>query len=60
MQWRVGTVTITNRGIPVVNIVRIEATIEHRIRDAILAIKRMRTGIIDTANFNELRAVGRK
>jgi antitoxin (DNA-binding transcriptional repressor) of toxin-antitoxin stability system len=60
MQWRGGTVTITNRGMPVANIVRIEATIEHRIRDAILAIKRMRTGKIYTANFNELRAVGRK
>ncbi len=57
---RGGTVTITNRGIPVANLVRIEATIEHQARDAILAIKRIRTGKIDTAHFNELRAIGRK
>jgi antitoxin (DNA-binding transcriptional repressor) of toxin-antitoxin stability system len=57
---RGGTVTITNRGVPMVDLVLTKATVEHRTRDAILAIKRLRSTKIDTASFNELRLQGRK
>ncbi len=57
---RGGVVTITNRGVPVANIVRTDAAIENQTRNAIVAIKRMRTEKIDSATFNELRILGRK
>jgi prevent-host-death family protein len=57
---RGGTVTITNRGVPVASLVRTEAIVEHQTRNAIIAIKRMRTAKIDTLIFNDLRLKGRK
>ena len=53
-------VTITNRGEPVADLVPSAGRAALQTREAIAAIKAMRSGVIDQAHFAEMRARGRR
>ena len=53
-------VTITNRGEPVAELVPSASRAARQTREAIAAIKAMRSGSIDQAQFEEMRARGRR
>ena len=53
-------VTITNRGEPVVELVPSASRAARQTKEAIAAIKAMRSGSIDQAQFAEMRARGRR
>ena len=53
-------VTITNRGEPVADLVPSASRAAHQTQGAIAAIKAMRTGTINQAQFSEMRLRGRR
>lgn len=53
-------VTITNRGEPVADLVPSAARAAQQIKEAIIAIKAMRTARINQAQFAKMRARGRR
>jgi len=53
-------VTITNRGEPVADLVPSASRVAQQTMEAIEAIKAMRTGTIDQAQFLEMRQRGRR
>jgi prevent-host-death family protein len=53
-------VTITNRGEPVADLVPSASRVAQQTMEAIEAIKAMRTGTIDQAQFVEMRQRGRR
>lgn len=53
-------VTITNRGEPVADLVPSASRVEQQTMEAIEAIKAMRTGTINQAQFVEMRQRGRR
>lgn len=53
-------VTITNRGEPVADLVPSASRVAQQTMEAIEAIKAMRTGSIDQAQFVEMRLRGRR
>lgn len=53
-------VTITNRGEPVAELVPSASRVARQTTEAIAAIKAMRSGSIDQAQFAEMRARGRR
>ncbi len=53
-------ITITNRGLPVADLVPSASGAEQQTRAAIKAIKATRVGMIDQASFAEMRQQGRK
>ena len=53
-------ITITNRGLPVADLVPSASGAEQKTRAAIKAIKATRVGTIDQASFEEMRQQGRK
>jgi len=53
-------VTITNRGEPVADLVPSASRAAQQTKEAIAAIKTMRSGNIDQAQFMEMRARGRQ
>ena len=53
-------VTITNRGEPVAELVPSASRAARQTREAIAAIRAMRSGSIDQAQFAEMRARGRR
>jgi prevent-host-death family protein len=53
-------VTITNRGEPVAELVPSASRAARQTKEAIAAIKAMRSGSIDQAQFEEMRARGRR
>jgi prevent-host-death family protein len=53
-------VTITNRGEPVAELVPSASRAARQTKEAIAAIKAMRSGTIDQAQFEEMRARGRR
>lgn len=53
-------VTITNRGVPVADLVPSASRVAQQTMEAIEAIKAMRTGTIDQAQFVEMRQRGRR
>ena len=53
-------VTITNRGEPVVELVPSASRAARQTKEGIAAIKAMRSGSIDQAQFAEMRARGRR
>ena len=53
-------VTITNRGEPVAELVPSASRATRQTKEAIAAIKAMRSGSIDQAQFEEMRARGRR
>ena len=53
-------VTITNRGLPVADLVPSASSAEQQTRAAIKAIKATRFGTIDQVSFEEMRQQGRK
>ncbi len=53
-------VTITNRGEPVADLVPSASRAAQQTKEAIAAIKAMRSGIIDQAQFSEMRRRGRR
>ena len=53
-------VTITNRGEPVADLVPSASRAAQQTKEAIAAIKAMRSGNIDQAQFAEMRARGRR
>ena len=55
-----GQVTITNRGEPVADLVPSARRAARQTEEAIAAIKAMRSGFIDRAQFAEMRARGRR
>jgi len=55
-----GRTTITNRGEPVVDLVPSRSRAAQQTKEAIAAIKAMRSGSIDQAQFVEMRARGRR
>lgn len=52
-------VTITNQGEPLADLVPSASRAAQQTKDAILAIKALRSGDIDNTHFNEMRARGR-
>lgn len=55
-----GRVTITNRGQPVADLVPSAGRVARKTEEAIAAIKAMRCGGIDQAQFREMRSRGRR
>ena len=55
-----GRVTITNRGEPVADLVPSAGRAARQTEEAIAAIKAIRSGRIDQAQFAEMRARGRR
>lgn len=53
-------ITITNRGAPVADLVPSASRAAHQTREAIAAIKRMRTATINQMQFSEMRQRGRR
>ena len=53
-------ITITNRGEPVVDIVPSANRVAQQTQNAIAAIKAMRTGSINQAQYNKMRLQGRR
>jgi prevent-host-death family protein len=53
-------ITITNRGEPVADLVPSASRAAHQTREAIVAIKAMRTATIDQQQFSEMRQRGRR
>ena len=53
-------VTITNRGEPVADLVPSASHAAHQTREAIVAIKDMRSATIDQEQFSEMRQQGRR
>lgn len=53
-------VTITNRGEPVAELVPSASRAARQTKEAIAAIKAIRSGSIDQAQFEEMRARGRR
>jgi len=53
-------VTITNRGEPVADLVPSAGRAAQQTKEAIAAIKKMRSGNIDQSQFMEMRARGRQ
>jgi prevent-host-death family protein len=53
-------ITITNRGEPVADLVPSASRAAQQTKEAIVAIKAMRSGDIDQARFNEMRVRGRR
>ena len=53
-------ITITNRGLPVADLVPSASQATQQTNEAIAAIKAMRTGTIDNATFSEMRLRGRR
>ncbi|MEI8385624.1 MAG: type II toxin-antitoxin system prevent-host-death family antitoxin [Nitrosomonadaceae bacterium] len=53
-------VTITNRGEPVADLVPSASRTEHQTREAIAAIKAMRTSTVNQTQFTEMRLRGRR
>ena len=57
---QVERVTITNRGEPVADLVPSASHAAHQTREAIVAIKAMRSATIDQEQFSEMRQQGRR
>lgn len=55
-----GRITINNRGEPVADLVPSRSRAAKQTKEAIAAIKAMRSGSIDQAQFVEMRARGRR
>ncbi|MEO8134821.1 MAG: type II toxin-antitoxin system prevent-host-death family antitoxin [Betaproteobacteria bacterium] len=53
-------VTITNRGVPVADLVPSASQAAQQTREAIAAIKALRSGTIDAVGFAEMRKRGRR
>ena len=53
-------ITITNRGLPVADLVPSASRAAQQAREAIAGIKAMRVGSIDRASFDEMRTRGRR
>ena len=53
-------ITITNRGKPVVDLIPSASLVTQQAKEAIQAIKAMRTGTIDQRSFTEMRLSGRR
>ena len=53
-------VTITNRGEPVADLVPSASRVAQQTKEAVKAIKAMRTGTITQAQFTEMRLRGRR
>lgn len=53
-------VTITNRGEPVADLVPSASRADQQTKNAILAIRAMRSGTTTEAEYNEMRLMGRR